>query len=318
MAVGIGLLAMTDDPVAFLIVLILTGLANGFVPAGQALVATSTPRTRVGGALALTQAGASVGTLVGPIIGAALIGMMPTMHSLFTVTSVAMFCAALLVLLVVREVHVRPQHALRIELRADLRQIMRVPDLKLLYFLEVLFASTVFGAMPIISLYTMHLIDQQPGFMGLKTETWLAITAMTFTIASIAVLPFWGRVLNRVEPQRVLKILLAGTCLTSVLIPLVRDPLELVIARVLFALFVSGLPATLIRMIRDRAPQGMEARTLSYGTAIQQLGSATAPLIAGVLAPYVGLRGFFGFASVLVLVAWVLWIRRGHAFRTRG
>jgi len=42
-------------------------------------------------------------------------------------------------------------------------------------------------------------------------------------------------------------------------------------------------------MIRDRAPQGMEARTLSYGTALQQLGSASAPLIAGIVAPYLGL-----------------------------
>jgi MFS family permease len=53
----------------------------------------------------------------------------------------------------------------------------------------------------------------------------------------------------------------------------------------------------------------MEARTLSYGTAIQQLGSATAPLIAGLLAPYLGLRGFFGLASVLLLIAWALWWR---------
>jgi len=292
-------------------VLVLTGLANGFVPAGQALVATSTPRDRVGGALALTLAGSSTGNLLGPIAGAALISVLPAMHSLFSFTSAAMLTAALLVLVLVRERHVRPHDALRIDLRADVKRLMRVAELKLLYFLQVLFSFTVYGAVPIVSLYTMQLLDQQPAFGGLETESWLAITAVAFTIASIAVLPVWGQVLNRVEPRRALRILLAGTCITSVLIPLARDPLELVIARVVFALFVSGLPPALIRMIRDRAPHGMEARTLSYGTSIQQMGSATAPLIAGVLAPYVGMRGFFWFASGLVLIAWVLWTRRG-------
>jgi MFS family permease len=62
-------------------------------------------------------------------------------------------------------------------------------------------------------------------------------------------------------------------------------------------------------MIKERAPQGMEARTLSYGTALQQMGSASAPLIAGLLAPYLGLRGFFWLCSVLIVVGWVLWAR---------
>src|SRR5690606_28807795 len=131
-------------------------------------------------------------------------------------------------------------------------------------------------------------------------------TAMAFTAAGIAIPPVWGRVLDRLPTERVLALILAGTCLSSLVQPLVRDPLELTVARILFALFVSGLPPTLIRTIRERAPQGMEARTLAYGTSLQQLGSATAPLIAGLLAPWLGLRGFFWLCSILVAVGWIL------------
>lgn len=307
MATGFTILALTSNPIAFALVLIVTGLANGYVPAGQALIATTTPRREVGGALALTQAGASTGTLVGPVVGAALIGVLPTMHSLFTVTGVSMYLAAFLALLLVREHHVRPAHPLRIDLRRDIGQLWHVPQLKLLYFMQVLFAFTVYGAVSNVTLFTLELLRQQPRFLGLAVESWVAMMAMGFTLASIAVLPFWGRMLNRHPTTKVLSIILTGTLVTSILMPLARNPLDLLAARIVFALFVSGLPPALIRMIRDRAPQGMEARTLSYGTAIQQLGSATAPLIAGLLAPYLGLRGYFTLASVMIAVGWVLW-----------
>jgi len=310
MMAGFAVLSTVSNPMPFLIVLVLVGLANGFVPAGQALVATSTPRHHLGGALALTQVGASTGTLIGPLAGAALIGVLPSKHALFSFTAAAMLVASMLALTAVREHHVRPAHALRIDLIADIKRLLVVPELKLLYYLQVLFAFTVFGAQAIVSLFTMQLLAERPGFGGMNVEGWVAATAVSFTIAGIVVMPLWGQVLNRYEPGRVLGVILAGTGIASVLLPLVRDPFELAVARVLFALFVSGLPPVLIRMIRDRAPHGMEARTLSYGTSIQQMGSATAPLIAGLLAPYLGLRGFFWLCSALIVLGWVLWRKR--------
>ena len=313
MFAGFALLSTISDPLPFLCILVLIGLANGFVPAGQALVATTTPHNRLGGALALTQAGAAAGTLLGPLAGATLIAVLPDMQWLFAFTAAAMLAASVLALRNVREHHARPAHALRIDLAADIARLRVVPGLKLLYYLQMLFAFSVFGAQTVVSMFTMQLVAAHPGFGGLRVESWVAITEVGFTAASIAMLPLWGRLLNRRDSRRVLGVLLAGTCCASVLLPLARDPLELAVARVLFALFVAGLPPALIRMINDRAPQGMEARTLSYGTAIQLLGSAAAPLIAGLMAPYLGLRGFFWLASAMILLGLVLWRQYGSA-----
>lgn len=315
MAAGFSLLSMMTHPLPFLIVIVLTGLGNGYVPAAQALVATTAPRHRVGGALALTQAGAWTGTLFGPLAGAALLAVLPNARSLFLGVAATLLIGGLLALFVVREHYVRPTHALRIDLRADIRRLWDVPDLKILYFFNLIVAFTVFGALAVVSLYTLRLLDANPGFWGLRVETWMAITAMGFTLASIAILPLWGRVLNRYPSERVLPVLLAGVFVTSLLAPLVRDPFELTIARVLYALFISGMPPAVIRMITERSPPGMQARTLSYGTATQQMGSALAPLTAGLLTVHLGLRAYFWVASGLVLVALVLWFRRG---RQRG
>jgi len=312
MAVGFAILSMVTNPLGFLCVLVLIGMANGFVPAGQALIATATPGQHVGGALALSQAGAVIGTLLGPLAGAALIGLLPTGSALFAFTAALMFAASMLVLGSVREEHVRPSHALRIDLRGDVKRVSTVPGLKVLYYVQVLFAFTVFGSMAIVAMYTMQLLGDRPGFGGLGVETWVAITAMAFTAGGVAILPLWAWALNRHPAERVLALILAGTAATSLLQPLVRDPLELTVARTLFALFIWGLPPTLIRMIKERAPHGMEARTLSYGTALQQMGSAFAPLIAGLLAPYLGLRGFFWLCSALIVVGWMLWVRHSR------
>jgi MFS family permease len=209
----------------------------------------------------------------------------------------------------VREHHVRPAHPLRIDLRGDIAQLWHVPQLKLLYFMQVLFAFTVYGAVSNVTLFTLELLGERSRYAGFAVETWVAMMAVGFTIASIVVLPYWGRMLDRHSTTRVLTMILTGTLVTSILLPFVRNPVELLVARIAFALFVSGLPPTLIRMIRDRAPHGMEARTLSYGTAIQQMGSATAPLVAGLLAPYLGLRGYFALASVLIALGWWFWRR---------
>ena len=309
MGIGFAILSTMSTPLGFLVILMLVGLANGFVPAGQALVAISTPRQHVGGALALTQAGAVVGTLLGPLAGAALIGRLPSASALFIFCAVMMFVAGVLVLTRVREEHVRPAHALRIDLVGDVRRLSTVPGLKLLYYLQTLFSFTVFGSMTVASIYTMRLLADQPGIGGFSVETWVAITAIAFTAGGLVVLPLWGRVLDRHPPARVLAIILAGACATGALQPLVRDPFELAVARTLFAMFISGLPPTLIHLIKERSPRGMEARTLSYGTALQQMGNAFAPLIAGLIAPYVGLRGFFWLCTALIVIGSILWVR---------
>ncbi|HEX2830788.1 MAG TPA: MFS transporter [Burkholderiales bacterium] len=316
MAAGFGLLAMTSHPVLFLVVLVFAGLANGFVPAGQALVATTTPQQHIGGALALTQIGASAGTLLGPLVGAALIGWLPTKQSLFWLTAAAMLVAGILASTAVREHHVRPAHALRIDVIADAKRLSHLPELKLLYYMQMLFAFCAFGATQVVALHTMELVARRSGLLGLGVEGWVAATAVGFTLAGLVALPFWGRLIDRLHPARVLALLLAGVCLSSVLTPLARDPLELTLARVVFAIFVSGLPPVLIRMIKDRAPPGMEGRTLAYGTSLQQAGSAVAPLIGGLLAPYLGLRGFFWLCSGLLIVGWALWRRRMRGITT--
>ncbi len=309
MGAGFTLLAFVTDPLVFLLLMVVIGMGNGYIPAGMALIATTTPSRQMGSALALAQSGAWIGTLAGPLAGAAMISLLPEHRNMFLVTGATILVAGLMALFVVREVHAVPDHPLRFDLRADLMRLLAVPQLGRLYYLNFLFAATVFGSNAVVSLFTLQMLQARPGFGGLGVEAWIAITAMGLTAASVAALPVWGRLLNHHDPVRLLRIQLAGGLVTSLLLPLVRDPLELAVARVLFGAFIAGLPPTVIRMVRERAPKGMEGRALSYGTALQNIGSGGAPLVAGLLAPWIGLRGFFCLASAMILSGLVLWWR---------
>ena len=309
MGVGFTVLSMITSPLPFLLVMMVVGLANGYIPAGLALIATTTPRARMGGALAQAQVGGWLGTMIGPLSGAALVGVLPQYRHLFTVTGLVMLAAGLLALFLVREQHVRPLHPLRIDLRADISRLLQVPELWVLYYLSFVFAATVFGSTTVVSLLTLQMLEVQPNFGGLSVETWIGITALGLTVASVIVLPVWGALLNRYDPARLLKIQLMGSFFTSLLIPLSRDPLELTLTRLLFGLFIAGLMPTLIRMVKERAPPGMDARALSYGTALQNVGSGGAALVAGLMAPYLGLRAYFWLASGMIMAGILMWRR---------
>ena len=56
-------------------------------------------------------------------------------------------------------------------------------------------------------------------------------------------------------------------------------------------------------------PPGMDARALSYGTALQNVGSGGAALAAGLMAPYLGLRAYFWLASGMIMVGILMWRR---------
>ncbi|MBI4083397.1 MAG: MFS transporter [Candidatus Lambdaproteobacteria bacterium] len=312
MGAGFFFLPFLDRPAAFTALLLLTGIANGFVPAGMALIVTNTPQRQVGRSLSLAQAAALLGTTGGPLLGAWLATALPRYRELFWVSSATTALAGLLALLLVRERRSAPAGALRLDLAGDLRRLLRVPRMALLYYLNYVFAATFFGVTAVVSLFTLELLNRGPSPFGLSAEVWVGITAMSQTVASAIALPAWGRVLDRLSPTRVVTVQLAGSFVTALLLPLVQDPLQLAGARVLFGLFMAGLSPALVHLIKRRAPRGMDARALSYGTALQSLGNGLAPLVAGLLAPLVGLRGYLVLSALLILAGLVWWAPPGR------
>jgi len=309
MGIGFLLLPLIGDPLGFLLALMLIGAANGFVPAGMALVATNTPQQYLGAALAGVQVGALVGSSVGPLVGSLVTPLLPRYRDLYFVCGASTLVGGLLVLLFVREVLPAPAGPFRPNLTGDLRLLLRTPQFRALYLLNFVFAVNFFGSNSVMALMTLQLAGERPLPLGQPIEVWLGVVGLSMTVSSVVALPLWGRVLDRFNPVRVMLLILAAAGALSLLFPLVRDPLELTVARFVFGAVLAGLAPALVSAIKRRAPKGMDARALSYGAAMQNLGNGGAGLAAGVVAPLVGLRAYFLLASALLLLGLYVWAR---------
>ncbi len=314
--IGFTALVFAPNLGALLLGVVWIGASNGFQAGSLALVATNTPTASMGRALSTVQTGSLIGTTVGPVLGGVLAMLLPRYRLLFGVGAVLSVVSTSLVLFRTREAFQRPQTPLRLHILRDLRACLRVPGMGLLYYLLFLFASTFFGSITIVSLFTLELLGGQERYLGIGQELWLSAVTVSLTLSSAAALPVWGRLLDRYEPRRVALSALA-LCLLAVLpYPFVRNPLQLVAVRLLLGALAVGLQPALLRLIKEAAPVGFEARALAFGTSLYMLGHGAAPFLAGQMAPSVGLRGYFVFHAAGVASGVVLWallgVRRGE------
>jgi DHA1 family multidrug resistance protein-like MFS transporter len=293
----------------FMALFLLMGTSNGFVPASQALIATTTPPRRMGRSLGLLLSGTMLGGALGPVVGAALAGWLPTYRHLFYVNGVFVLGAGLLALAFAGETRLRPQHPFRLHLIRDLRVIARIRNLPVLLLINLAYTLTFYGSVTIISVYTLEILAaggaSEPGAVNF----WLGVVSMSFTVASGLAVPLWGRLLDRLGAPRLLTLALLCGGVGAVPVALVQGPWQLTIARAAMGVAAVGIGPANVTLIRNLSPPGMEGRVLSYAAAFGSLGMGVGPFLAGQIGPVFGLRAYFVLNAALLLGLLLLWRR---------
>ncbi len=312
-SLGMGLLTLLM-PLApslgwFVLIYLLMGTTNGFNPACHALIATNTPNREIAQSLALVQSGALLGGALGPAVGAVLAGWLPAYRYLFFANGGFVLAAALLALLFAREQHVRPAHRFRLHLLADLKVIARLPDLKVLYPINLAYTLTYYGSVTIISVYTLELLQRAGESRPAEINFWVGAVSIAFTIASGLSVPLWGALADRLGAPRVLALSLLCGGLGALPVALAFSPLQLAWARGAMGALAVGIGPAATALIKARSPAGMEGRVLSYSAAFGALGMGLGPFVAGLIGPIFGLRSYFFLNAALILVLLALWLR---------
>jgi MFS family permease len=145
---------------------------------------------------------------------------------------------------------------------------------------------------------------------GFSVAVWIGLATLALTLTSALTLPVWGRLLDRYDPATVLTATLVAALVCSVPFPLVETPLQLTLARAALGVFAVGAQPALARLTRDLAPHGMVARALGFGNALFLLGNGVAPVLAGIIGPWLGMRAYFATNLLLAAAGLWLWLRR--------
>lgn len=310
LGIGVAMLLMpfAETPLAFAALLMLIAVFNGFTPAGVSLLVANTPPQRIGGVVALAQAGGLMGQALGPALGAVLIAMFEPQHRLFWISTALMFIGGALVAFLAGEVKQLAAGPWRVRWIGGLRDMLAAPRVGLLYLLNFLFMIMWYGGVTVITIFVLQLLEA--GGAGAAEEAyWVGAAAMAMAAGTGVALPFWGRVIDRIGPARVMVIASVVTVVTHLPLLVIETPLQLVIARAAFGLGAAAMPTAIVQLIRIHAPAGTDARAISYSTAFQFFAMGVAPFAAGLIGPVLGLRVYFALTILAMAGGLALWLR---------
>jgi DHA1 family multidrug resistance protein-like MFS transporter len=291
----------------FLPIFLLLGTTNGFIPACQALVATTTPHGRLGSALSRMQTGQLVGGMLGPVLAAAVAGLLPAYRDLYWLAAGLSLLAGLIALVLSREDFVRPPGRLELNPVRDLRVILRQPDVWVLYLVFITYTLSLNGSVAVVSVYTLRIVEQGGPVEPARLNFWLGMVAVALPVGAALAVPFWGRLLDKIGPQRVLPVGLASGAAAVLLMALVRAPWQIAAARLLLGGVAVCIGPAGIALVKARTPTGMDSRVLAWLAASGMLGMGLGPLLAGLVGPWLGLRVYFALNAALVAGGLLLW-----------
>ncbi len=155
--------------------------------------------------------------------------------------------------------------------------------------------------MPFLPLYIRELGVADVADIALWTGLTLGATPAITAISA----PLWGRVGDRYGSKVLVLRSLTAFVVTKAAMAFVTAPWQLFALRALLGVF-AGYGALTVSMAAESVPREQMARAIGTVQIAQRLGPAIGPVVGGLLAPLVGLRGTFLIAAAFYLTAVVL------------
>ena len=279
---------------------VLMGLSAGFTPMAMALAIAVSPRDKMAQAIGLTQAAQIAPAAIGPLIGGLLTDTFGFRTSLM-LTGILLIIPTILLTFTVKESFERPP-ADRAGTKAkggrgSLLTLLALPGMAAA--LAILFMSrfTDRAMTPILPLY---LIELETPDVLLATLTGLVVAAGALAAAGSSIV--YGRWARPENTRRLLIVALAGGAVFAGLLALASGWVEVLIMRTLLGLLAGGTISLAYTMGARLAPADRSSMTLSVLASCGMLGSASAPILAGMISQF-SLRIVFLATAVAYLIA---------------
>jgi len=302
--------ALVRNPVELLIVRILQGFANGFLPAAMAIVASTSPAERMGVSLGLIQTGVLIGGIMGPLLGGVLSHLFG-MRASFVIAAVVIAIGTIGVKLLVEEPKMQSVTNKR-SILDDFKLAFK--NRKLVEMLLLLFSVQAVSMVlqPLITLYVAQLQG--------KTEGIILTAGIIFSLAGIAgaiAAPIWGRVGQQKGFRKVMVISFVGAGIFNLSQFFPDDIYQFGFLQFLYGLFVVGAYPAINTIAVSCAGEQGKGQVFGLTTTANQLGSMVGPLFGGILSSFLGIRAvFLVTGTILLLLGGIVLFNTNAARRT--
>lgn len=279
---------------------VLMGLSAGFTPMAMALAIAVSPRDKMAQAIGLTQAAQIAPAAIGPLIGGVLTDAFGLRNSLM-LTGVLLVIPTVLLSFLVKESFERPPsdrpEAKAKGARGSMLDLLVIPGF--VAALSILFVARFAdrAMTPILPLFLIEL-DTPTSLLATITGLVVAAGALAATCSSVA----YGRWSRPENTRRLLLVALAGGAVCSVLIALAGDWVQVVVLRIMLGLLAGGTISLAYTMGARLAPSERSSLSLSVLASCGMLGSASSPILAGLISQ-ASLRVVFLAMAVAYLLA---------------
>lgn len=314
-AVVIGLMCLAPNAHVLFALRVIQGALTGTVTASVALVASITPRDRLGFSLGLMQTAVFSGSSFGPLLGGIAADTIGYRLS-FLLTAAFLGFAGLLVLFLVNE-KFEPPKVRASGGRSVVGGMFAPLSNRLILAMVVTLCLLSLGTMaisPLLAIFVEQLSHSEASVASLAGAAF-GVTGLTNALAAIA----FGRLADRLGQRRILIGCSLAAGILATLPAFVQTPLQLIVARGLYGIAAGGMLPTANALIADVTPP--ESRGAVYGltSAASSLGSAIGPLAGGTLAAIISIRVvFLCAASVLIFISGWVWRMLGRAPEQAG
>ena len=287
--------AFVTGPVDLLIVRALQGVANGFIPASMALVASTSPPDKLGFSLGIMQTGMLIGSIAGPLIGGTLSHMVG-MRSSFIAAGVLIGLGTTVA------------HGLAWEPKStgigkassivdDCK--MALGNRRLVEMLLLLFGvqAVAMALQPVIALFIGELQGQGDGIV-LAAGIVLSLAGVAGAIAA----PLWGRIGQTRGFPQVLTIAFSGAGIFGIAQFLAGDIWQFGALQFFYGLFIVGVYPSINTIAVSAVDANAKGRVFGLTTTANMMGSMTGPLLGGFISTSLSIRAVFLAAGCMLLV----------------
>jgi MFS transporter, DHA1 family, multidrug resistance protein len=280
---------LVSNPWQLLVLRIVQGCITGTIAAATILVASISPKEKVGYSLGLLQMAIFLGASLGPLIGGVLADLFGRRVNFFA-TAFLLLAAGIIVARFAEDDFTPP---------AKRKSVFRsmLPDFRplassraLLALMAVIAADQVAGSIlnPFLPLIIQKLTTGS-ALVGSTTGVILGVGAVSSALAAFSV----GRISYRVGYRRTLIICMVGAAIFMIPQAFAHTPLQLLLLRVASCFFVGGnLPAA-NALIAQHAVQGRQGSIYGISSSVASGSNALGPVIGASIAMSVGFTAVF-------------------------